>query len=68
MTPVLPDDLDVLARPVTYLTWETRATDGKVIVSAYFDARGAMACNTPDQAEIFQTPIPRKSRRGASAR
>ncbi|HXI71506.1 MAG TPA: DUF4965 domain-containing protein [Verrucomicrobiae bacterium] len=55
MTPALPDDLEVLTRPVTYLTWETRAIDGKAHqVSAYFDARGAVACNTPDQAVNFQ--------------
>ena len=27
-TPVLPDDLDLFARPVTYLTWDVQATDG----------------------------------------
>lgn len=54
-TPALPDDLDVLSRPVTYLTWESRSVDGKNHeVSAYFDARGAIACNTPDQAVNFQ--------------
>lgn len=55
MTPALPDDLDVLSRPVTYLTWESHATDGKAHqVSAYFDTRGAIACNTPEQAVNFQ--------------
>jgi hypothetical protein len=29
MTPALPEDLEVLSRPVTYVTWEIRATDGK---------------------------------------
>src|SRR5437879_3910969 len=29
MTPALPDDLDVLSRPMTYLTWESRSTDHK---------------------------------------
>ena len=28
MTPALPEDLDVLARPLTYLTWEVRSVDG----------------------------------------
>ena len=28
MTPALPDDLDVLARPLTYLTWDVRSADG----------------------------------------
>jgi hypothetical protein len=55
MTPALPDDLDVLSRPVTYLTWESRSTDNKPHhVSVYFEARGTIACNTPDQAVNFQ--------------
>src|SRR5437868_3121745 len=28
-TPAFPEDLDVLSRPVTYVTWNTHATDGK---------------------------------------
>ena len=55
MTAALPEDLDVLSRPVTYLTWESHSTDDKQHkVSAYFDARGAIACNTPDQAVNFK--------------
>src|SRR6476646_5640410 len=27
MTPMLPDDLDVLSRPLTYVTWQTVSTD-----------------------------------------
>ncbi len=29
MTPLLPDDLMVFSRPVTYLTWSVKSTDGK---------------------------------------
>lgn len=29
MTPLLPDDLEVFSRPVTYLTWNVRALDSK---------------------------------------
>src|SRR5438094_4606426 len=29
MTPMLPDDLDVLTRPLTYVTWQAGSTDGK---------------------------------------
>jgi hypothetical protein len=37
-TPALPDDLDILSRPVTYLTWQARSADGKAhAVSLYFD-------------------------------
>ena len=29
MTPALPAELDVLARPLTYLTWDVRSVDGR---------------------------------------
>src|SRR5688572_7213482 len=29
MTPALPDDVDVLSWPVTYLTWSAQSVDGK---------------------------------------
>jgi hypothetical protein len=57
MTPSLPDDLDVLARPVTYLTWEFTATDGKPhAVQASFDAGAEIAVNEPNQAVRWSTP------------
>lgn len=52
-TPALPDDLDVLARPVTYLTWEIRAVDGKPHrVELDQDTSAALAVNTPDQRVV----------------
>ena len=55
MTADLPDDLDVMSRPVTYLTWEAQATDSKKHdVSVYFDARSEIAVNQADQAVAFQ--------------
>ena len=50
MTPALPDDLMIYSRPVTYLTWETQATDGKAhAVSLYFDASAEITVNTATQ-------------------
>ena len=50
MTASLPQDLDVLARPVTYLTWEFRATDGNPhAVALYYDSSAEPVVNTPDQ-------------------
>jgi hypothetical protein len=52
-TPALPDDLDVLSRPVTYLTYEFRATDGRehnVVLG--FDASAEITVNTPDQEVV----------------
>ena len=55
MNASLPDDLNLLSRPVTYVTWTAKATDGqKHDVSVYFDARSELAVNTPDQAVNFQ--------------
>ena len=49
-TPALPDDIDILSRPVSYLTWEARAIDGRPHrVSIDFSASGEIAVNTPDQ-------------------
>jgi hypothetical protein len=50
LSPLLPDDLDVLGRPVTYVTMQTRSTDGKDhSVQLYFDATAEWAVNTPEQ-------------------
>jgi len=50
LTPALSDDLDVLSRPVTYLTWYVRATDGKQHnVEVQFAAAGELAVNDPKQ-------------------
>jgi hypothetical protein len=49
-SPLLPRDLDVLARPVTYLTWDVRATDGQEHdVSLYLDGTAEWAVDKPDQ-------------------
>jgi hypothetical protein len=50
-TPVLPEDLDLVSRPVTYLTWTAEASDGKPHeVAVYFDATGELVVNKPEQA------------------
>ncbi len=50
-TPMLPDDLDLLACPVTYLTFEVRSCDGKPHdVQLYFDATAEWVVNKPEQA------------------
>ncbi len=47
LTPALPDDLDVLSRPVTYLTWSIRSTDSGVHkVEGYFDASAQLAVDS----------------------
>ena len=49
-TPALPEDLDALSRPVTYVVWEARATDGRPHQTAvYIDAAADIVVNTADQ-------------------
>ena len=50
MTAALPNDLDALARPLSYLTWTVHSADGKPHdVSIYNSASALIAVNTPDQ-------------------
>jgi hypothetical protein len=50
LTPGLPEDLDVLARPLTYLTWGVRSVDGIEHAVSIFDSTSALlAVNTPEQ-------------------
>jgi hypothetical protein len=54
LTPALPDDLEILSRPVTYLTYDIRATDGQEHqVAIYFDAAAEITVNQPNQAVEF---------------
>jgi len=49
-TPSLPDDIDVLSRPATYVTWSVKAEDGKSHeVQVYFGADALIAVNRPEQ-------------------
>jgi hypothetical protein len=50
ISPLLPDDLDLLARPVSYITYEAHSTDDKThAVQCYLGASTNMAANTPAQ-------------------
>ena len=52
-TPMLPDDLDVLTRPVTYVSWSATSTDGQPhAVSAMLAAGSDFTVNTPDQTVV----------------
>jgi hypothetical protein len=46
MTPLLPEDLMVFSRPVTYLSWDVTSTDGKEhAVKVYFDDTADLVVN-----------------------
>jgi len=50
MTPALPRDLSLYARPVGYVSWQVLSLDGKDhAVSLYFDNTAELVVNTPDQ-------------------
>ena len=52
--PNLPDDLDVMSRPATYVAWTCQATDGKTHdVAVYFDASGELCVNTQEQEIVY---------------
>jgi hypothetical protein len=54
LTPALPGNLDVLARPLTYLTWEVRSVDGASHTVSIYDSTSALlAVNTPDQEVVW---------------
>ncbi len=55
-TPALPEDMAILSRPVTYLTYDFRAIDGKEHeVSVYFGAGGELAVNMPEQTVAWNS-------------
>jgi len=50
MTAMLPGDLDVLARPLSYLAWEVRSVDGASHHVALYDSTSALlSVNTPHE-------------------
>lgn len=50
-TPSLTDDLALLSRPVTYLTWSVRAVDGKTHdVKIYYDNSAELCVDNTDQS------------------
>lgn len=56
-TPALPDDLDILSRPVTYLGYKAESLDGSGhAVRIYLDGSSEMCVDQPDQEVVFNRP------------
>lgn len=54
ITPLLPNDLDALSRPVTYLDFQIEAVDQQAHqVALYFDIGADWVVNTPDQRVVW---------------
>ena len=50
MTPALPEDVDLLSRPVTYLTWDVKATNGRPHrVALRYGNTGEIAVDDPKE-------------------
>jgi Domain of unknown function (DUF4965)/Domain of unknown function (DUF5127)/Domain of unknown function (DUF1793)/Domain of unknown function (DUF4964) len=57
VTPALPDDVDVLSRPLTYVTWAVKSLDGKPhAVSVLFSASSELAVDSPGQQVVWERP------------
>lgn len=56
LTAALPEDIDRLSRPVTYLTYEFQSADGKPHeAQIYFDASGELTVNEPRQSVVWSS-------------
>ena len=54
LQPALPDDIDLMSRPVTYITWSCKSIDGKYHdTSVYFDAATDLVVNNTDQQVVW---------------
>ena len=54
LTPAFPDDLRIMARPITYLTWDVKSRDGAPHdVTLYLDAAGAIATNSGEEPVVW---------------
>ena len=55
LSPLLPHDLDLMSRPVTYVWFAAKSADGKAhAVQLYYDITGEWAVNTPDQKVTWE--------------
>src|SRR5579885_2429325 len=52
--PAVPHDLDVFSRPLSYLTWQVRSTDGARHEVSIFDSTSSeLAVNTPEETVVW---------------
>ena len=53
-TPLLPADLDLLSRPITYLTYEIQSTTAvSTVIQIFFAASAELAVNLPKQQVVY---------------
>jgi len=57
LSPLVPHDLELVGRPVTYLSWTLGANDGRGHdVQIYFDNTAELVVNEPKQAVVWSRP------------
>jgi hypothetical protein len=53
LTPLLPEDLMILSRPVTYLTWQVSSIDGaEHQVQVYYDNTAELVVHSPQSEKV----------------
>ncbi len=58
LSPLLPEDLDVLARPVTYLTWDVYSTgDRPRAISIFAGASASIAADPPGEPVTWSREV-----------
>jgi hypothetical protein len=57
-SPLLVKDIDILSRPVTYITWKVESTD-KITheIQIYFDCGSELSVNNTDQMITWEQPV-----------
>jgi len=54
LNPLIPEDMELMSRPVTYLSLKAKSRDGKPHdISLYLDAAGTLAVNDPGEAVVW---------------
>ncbi len=54
LNPLIPEDMELMSRPVTYLSLEAKSRDGKLHdVTLYLDASGTLAVNDPGEKVVW---------------
>ena len=54
LNPAIPQDMELVSRPVTYVTWSVVSADGKSHdVQIYFDAGSELVVNIPEQRVVW---------------
>jgi hypothetical protein len=57
-SPLLVKDIDVLSRPVTYITWKVESADSKTHdVQIYFDCGSELAVNKTEELVTWDQPV-----------